>query len=406
MAIDVMSDTTGLKLVELLNKQNGLLSVIAANNGGTTVTSLKDVANIVRNGLAPQVFNIGDQIVTKWRDVASNQEYDCPFDIVAFPTATLKSGEQLPGMRLQWHYATPFGVQFNNYQAFYKAKEELPAGTYHIEMGETWGENCVKGKIYQFTLTKPVPAGGQLAGFRGAPDQPATNWKVCSYESQTASEILETVNVMEGSEGTKLGILKHGGDGDINCLQRAAYGYGRWGQSALRQWLNSDKGVGEWWTPQNDFDRVPDQLATKAGFLTGFDDEFKALLREVQVKTALNTVTGYKADSGIEPLEVTYDKMFPLALEEMNIKPQLAGEGETCPYWKIASGSEGNLEWYKTYPQLITYAIDNHASPQNVRLRSAHRAVSYLTWSAISSGNVDYYGAAIAYRCAPACDLC
>lgn len=37
----------------------------------------------------------------------------------------------------------------------------------------------------------------------------------------------------------------------------------------MRQWLNSDKGVGEWWTPQNDYDRCPDQLATKAGFLTG-----------------------------------------------------------------------------------------------------------------------------------------
>jgi hypothetical protein len=328
-------------------------------------------------------------------------------DVVAFPTATLQDGEEVPAMRLQWHYATPFGVQFNNYQAFFYCDEKLLAGTYYIEIGTTWGSNgyCVADKNYQFTLTQDVPAGGQLAGFRGAPDQAPSTWKVYSYESNTAKEPIETVAVTEGDSGTKLGVLKTGGDGTLNCLQRTAYGYNRWGQSALRQWLNSDAGVNAWWTPQNKFDRQPDQLSQKAGFLTGFDADFREALTAVKVVTALNTITD-AVGSNAETLEITYDKMFPLALEQMSINPQLAGEGETCPYWKKASQLTTKMQQYQTYAQIRAFAIENHTSPQHVRLRSANRGGSYNTWNVNSSGYVTNYIAVNALRSTPACDLC
>jgi hypothetical protein len=254
-------------------------------------------------------------------------------------------------------------------------------------------------------LTKEVPAGGQLAGFRGAPDQSPSNWKVYSYSSNSAIDPIETVSVSEGSSGTNLGVLKTGGDGKLNCLQRTAYGYNRWAQSALRQWLNSDKGVGEWWTPQNEFDRCPDQLTTKAGFLTGFDEDFRNALTAVKVVTALNTITD-AVGSNAETLETTYDKMFPLALEQMSITPQLAGEGDTCEYWKRASNMTTKMAQYGTYPQIRTFAIENHTAPQYVRLRSAGRGYSYYTWCVYSSGGVYSYYAIGALRCAPACDLC
>ena len=384
------------------------LQTIAFTQAGQAcnITTWDYIAGIVRKGLAPKVFNIGDQFVVPWTDVATGQKYDAPLDVCAFPTATLQDGEELPGMVLQWHYATPFGVQFNNYQAFFYATEELPAGTYNIEIGTSWGTHCVAGKSYQFTLTKPVPAGGQLAGFRGAPDNAPSTWKVYSYNTKSAVDAIETVSVTEGSSGTKLGVLKTGGDGKLNCLQRTAYGYNRWSQSAMRQWLNSDKGVGEWWTPQNDFDRCPDQLATKAGFLTGFDADVLEALRAVKVVTALNTVTDYKSESETEPLETTYDKIFLPALEQMSINPQLEGEGETWPYWKRASNMTTKMAQYGTYPQIRTFAIENHTSSQNVRLRSAHRGNSYITWYVYSSGNVNDGGAINATRCAPACVIC
>lgn len=43
--------------------------------------------------------------------------------------------------------------------------------------------------------------------------------------------------------------------------------------SALRQWLNSDAGAGQWWTPQHDFDMPPAETKTKAGGLTGYENE-------------------------------------------------------------------------------------------------------------------------------------
>ena len=400
-------DETGQKMLDAMTQQNAFLQVIAGEKYTTMVSDIKQVLSIVRAGLAPKVFNIGDQLIWKWKDVAdNNKEYTVPVDIVHFGTSMLEDGEELPSMTIQWHYATPFGVQFNQYQAFFYSTEELPAGTYNIEIGTSWGTHCVAGKSYQFTLTKPVPAGGQLAGFRGAPDNDPSTWKVYSYNTKSAVDAIETVSVTEGSSGTKLGVLKTGGDGKLNCLQRVAYGYNRWSQSAMRQWLNSEKGVGEWWTPQNDFDRCPDQLATKAGFLTGFDADFLEILRPTKVVTALNTVTDSTSSNSVDPLETTYDKIYLPALEQMFIEPQLAGEGSAWDYWKRASNMTTKMKQYQTYPQIRTFAIENHTSPRGVRLRSANRGSSYGTWCVYSSGYVNYSSAVNANRCAPACDFC
>ena len=402
-------DETGQKMLDAMTQQNAFLQVIAGEKYTTMVSDIKQILGIVRAGLAPKVFNIGDQLIWKWKDVAdSNKEYTVPVDIVHFGTSTLEDGEELPSMTIQWHYATPFGVQFSNYQAFYYAAETLQAGTYNVEIGTTWGKNCVAGKSYSFTLTKPVPKGGQLAGFRNAPDQAPSNWKVYSYESNTAKDPIETVSVTEGATGTKLGVLKTGGDGTLNCLRRTAYGYNRWAQSALRQWLNSDAGVGLWWLPQNNFDRCPDQLATKAGFLTGFDEDIRAALRAVKVTTALNTVTDFVTGSGLEsPLEVTYDKIFVPSLEQMYITPQLAGEGEVWEYWRRASGMTTKMSQGKTYPKIRSFAVEDHTKAQTVRLRSAHRGHSSYTCYVSSDGYVSSGTYAIyAYRCDPACELC
>ena len=399
-------DETGQKMLDAMTQQNAFLQVIAGEKYTTMVSDIKQVLSIVRAGLAPKVFNIGDQLIWKWKDVAdNNKEYTVPVDIVHFGTSMLEDGEELPSMTIQWHYATPFGVQFSNYQAFYYAAEALPAGTYNVEIGTTWGDKgyCVAGKSYQFTLTKPVPAGGQLAGFRGAPDNDPSTWKVYSYNTKSAVDAIETVSVTEGSSGTKLGVLKTGGDGKLNCLQRVAYGYNRWSQSAMRQWLNSEKGGGEWWTPQTDVDRCPDQLATKAGFLTGFDADFLEILRPTKVVTALNTITDSTSSNSVDPLETTYDKIYLPALEQMSIEPQLAGEGTTWDYWKRASNMTTKMKQYQTYPQIRTFKIENHTSPQYVRLRSANRGNSYNTWYVKSSGNVNNNNAINANRCAPDC---
>ena len=139
--------------------------------------------------------------------------------------------------------------------------------------------------------------------------------------------------------------------------------------------------------------------------MTGFDEDFLEVLRATKVVTALNTITDSTSSNGVEALETTYDKIYLPALEQMFIEPQLAGEGEFWDYWKRASQLTTKMKQYQTYPQIRTFAIENHTSPQYVRLRSAIRGLSYDSWCVYSSGRVSYY-AINALRCAPACDLC
>lgn len=395
-------DETLQQVVQKLHTQNLLLGVQVGENL-EAVETMSEVSKIVRNGHAQEVFNVGDQIVYPWTDTSTGKVYEVVADVVHFDNVTLKDGSVVPGMYLQWHFATPYGVSFDNYEAFYYAEQELPAGTYYITVGANWGTNCVKDETYHFTLTKPVPAGGQLAGFHGMPDQAPANWKVYSYESPSATEAIETVNVTAGAEGTSLGTFLPAGDGTLNSMHRVAYGSNRWSESAIRQWLNSAAGVGEWWTPQNNFDRPPSQLASKPGFLSGFDEEFLACIRPTKVTTALNTVTDVDGDVVSED---TYDTFFLPSLEQMYCVPQLAdAEGEFFEYWKQASEQTEPMQHYQTYPQVRVYAIENHESAQAVRLRSAYRGGAAYTWYISSSGYVNNYYAVYATRCAPVCIL-
>ena len=395
----ILLDKTGKQIVDSLNS----IAAIISATGTYDYSDWNKIKNLVRQGIAEKALPIGSQIVTNWTDKATNVTYAVPWDIVHYGNVTLQDGEIVPGMFLQWHYATPFGVQFSNFQAFYYATTALTAGTYYVTFGSSWGSKVVSGRSYQFTLTKDVPIGGQLSGFETCPDTDPTNWKVKSWSSTSATTELETVSVTEGTGGTSLGTLKFGGDSTLNDLQRTGYGYNRWGQSAIRQWLNSSKGLTSWWTPQNNFDRRPNELLTKQGFLTGFDDNFLAALTPIKVTTALNTIT----DSAVGTAEDTYDKIFLPSLQQEYITQQLADvEGESWSYWKRASGRTSYAPWYTSMAEYITYGIDSKTSAQYVRLRSASRSYANGAWDVSTTGGVygdNSYGA---LRCAPACVIC
>lgn len=210
---------------------------------------------------------------------------------------------------------------------------------------------------------------------------------------------IETVPVVSGQNGTDLGTLQHNTrNGNLNSMQETGYGCNRWKTSAIRQYLNSDQPKGKWWTPQDEWDIAPDQLATKDGFLCGLPDDMKQAIKTVKVTTYTNTVQ----DGGTA--DITYDKVFLPSLEQMYINPQISGEGNLHEYWKRRSGSSTKLQQWGTYPRLIHYAVENHTSPQPVRLRSATRGYAFYTWGVVSSGYVydgGYGGAFYANRFSP-----
>lgn len=389
----------GKKTTELSTDLNLLKEYVKGMNLPET---WEQVILAIKSKLHREMYAVGDKFSNIWKDTNnSNKEYDNPLRINHFEDGLeLEDGTTVNGMWLQTVYAHLKGVQFSHQQAFYVSDEGMTAGTYCIGFDYTWGDKgyVTKGDYWNFTLTKDIPAGGKLAGFYGAPDQPQTNWRVYVY-STDGKTVLETVStVNKGQEGTLLGVMTAYGDENLNGIQQMAYGANRYATSAIRQYLNSDKPKGEWWTAQTKWDIAPDQLSQIDGYLCGMDPELLAVLKPVKVVTYCNTVT---ATGQKQVKDITYDKVTLISLEQMYIEPQAAGEGEAHEYYKELNGTAKKFQWWQTYEILKTFAVENPTSPQYVRLRSACRNGACYTWSVYSSGYVNGNGASIAYRPAP-----
>ena len=410
-------DETGEKIVEGIARQNLLLTqLITAQEGATPIQTLNEIAEIVRRGEAPNVFNVGDQIMVNWNN--GQNDYVIPFDIVHFDDVVLQDGETVPGMFIQAHYAFE-GVQFDQNEGFYVVPSGgLSAGTYHFKMGNNWGSNVVADKSYEFTLTENYAEGDILqlgtatSEVSGLPDTTPANWRVRTYKASgstpagLAANATEIVTLAEGTGGTDLGTLSSStvyGTSGLNNMQRSAYGYNRWSQSAIRQWMNSGAAAGSWFTPQNPYDRKPDQLASLRGMKAGFDEGFLNILKPVKVTTALNTVT----DSQIGTSEDTYDMFFLASLEQEYCTPQASGvEGAYWEYWKRRLGVSTPQASGTINTNHIRYAYNAKTSPQYCRLRSAYRGYASYAWLVYSSGFLTNSGATYANRAVPACVIC
>lgn len=370
--------------------------------GANLPETWEQVVLAIKSKLYKEMYAVGDKFSNIWKDTNnSNKEYDNPLRINHFEDGLeLEDGTTVNGMWLQTVYAHLKGVQFSHQQAFYVSGDSMVAGTYCVGFDYTWGDKgyVTKGDYWNFTLTKDVPAGGRLAGFYGAPDQPQTNWRVYVY-SADGKTVLETVSAInKGQEGTLLGVMTAYGDENLNGIQQMAYGDNRYATSAIRQYLNSDKPKGEWWTAQTKWDIAPDQLSQIDGYLCGMDPELLAVLKPVKVVTYCNTVT---ATGQKQVKDITYDKVTLISLEQMYIEPQAAGEGEAHEYYKELNGTAKKFQWWQTYEILKTFAVENPTSPQFVRLRSAYRSTACNSWIVYSSGYVSNSFASYALRPAP-----
>lgn len=417
MGVSIWEGNKAGAAVAALERQNLLLTrLITAEGEATPINTLQEIAEIVRRGEAPNVFTVGDQILIKWNN--GTQDYILPFDIVHFDDVELQDGETVPGMFIQSHYALE-GVQFSQNEGFYVVPAGgLAAGTYHFKMGNAWGSNVVADKSYQFTLAQSYAEGDILqlgtasSEVSALPDTAPANWRVRTYKAAggvvagLAASATEILTLSEGTGGTDLGTLssstKYGTSG-LNNMQRAAYGYNRWSQSAIRQWMNSDAAAGSWFTPQNPYSRKPDQLASLRGMKAGFEEGFLNILKPVKVTTALNTVT----DDQIGASENTFDMFFLASLEQEYIAPQASGvEGHYWEYWKRRLGLTNPQPTGTAFPAHIRYAYNAKTSAQLCRLRSAIRGSAYYAWYVGPSGTAYASSATAANRAVPACVIC
>ena len=403
-----MSETYNIPLEKTLKKmteeskdRNAILAKIANKMGAfTEVDSWQAIKEYVSDGIMHHFYPVGSQVTDLW-EKAAGTSYTALWDIVHY--------DEEESVYLKWHHALPDGVPFDEPEAIYYFDGTEEAGTYHILIGSAYGTGWDTSKAIQFTLTEAPAANDQLVigcGTNYANDPTAgRTWNVYAKGSTTSKQTGTTSN---GTDGTSLGTIgaesAQKPNGRLNAISRVVYGSGRWSQSAMRQYLNSEAAAGAWWTPMNAWDRPPAAAASMRGFLAGCSADFKSILEPVEVVTALNTVEGYAETS-----EVTHDKIFLPSLQEMYISPQLANvEGVEWDYFKELAeeaGLSGKFAQGGTYPILISYRIDAQTSPVSVWLRSAYRGFANLAWYVNSSGNVGYYYAYSALRGCPACKI-
>lgn len=260
------------------------------------------------------------------------------FDVIGIDHDTPADSQFKHSLTLQLHDLYQ-NMQFDSAEAIYYASEELPVGTYNFTLPAEYDVENGGGKTYQFTLTKPVPAAGQIM-FPWKYAQQASATKVSTYANANASAVIETVSVKEGSEGTSLGTAD-GTVSDLNHIQHARHGSNNWAESDLRMRLNSSAAPGETWTRQNKFSHKPSWADTESGFLRGIDPDFLSVLGEVKKVTALNTLT----DGGGS--KTSTEKIFLLSCSEVygNFENSV-DEGAAYPYYKnysdFASKNDGN----------------------------------------------------------------
>ena len=399
VVLDESFNAIGNAIVEKLHRQNVLLDIIAGSQI-EEIADMNEIAHIVRAGHAKDVFSIGDQIIVPWTDTVSGRTYSFPWNVASIPEAgvDIADGEKAPGMILVANYAALYGIPFSARQAFAWFENGLAAGTYYLTITQAVGEAVPAGGAIHFTLTKDIPAGGQLAAPVMASDKALSTWQFASFASPADTVALETVPVASGQSGTSLGTMSTSEE-RLNQT-RAMYGSNRYRDSAIRQWLNSAAAAGSWWTPQHNFDRPPAEAATKPGFLSGFQDDFLAAVGAIKIDVATNTV----CDGG--DTDTMYDAFFLPSLEELHYVPQAAGvEGAAWDYYKRASLSEDPLPINTAFAQMRHFALENHASAQYVRLRSAARGSGSNAWGVYTSGGAGNSSAMGANRALAACAI-
>lgn len=393
----IVLDETVQALNHLIAHQNAAIDVLAADKRADLVTNVAGIAELAKNGELLEVMDYGDEIHPEW--VEGTTHYNPAMNLCHESDELLEDGESIHGCFFEWDKTIPFGVPFDEPEAIYSFDGTEGAGTFNISIGTAYGTGWLTSKVIQFTLDSAPDENDQLvidcgANYANDPTN-SRNWYVYAKGSTTAKQSGTTSN---GTSGTNLGTIgnvnAYTPNGKLNAISRVVYGYNRWSQSGLRQWLNSAAAAGSWWTPQNAWDRPPAVAATKAGFLAGYNEDVRRYFKPIKVVTVACDADGNAED-------VTYDKVFLSSLEQMYCVSQFSGkEGSYWEYYKRLLGRTSPAPTSATYARLIKYGLGT-TSAQYCFRRSAYRYYAINVWLVNTSGDVTTSYALYANRCAP-----
>lgn len=315
---------------EQMDVMNENLAKIAAAVGSQVdISTWEGIQKAVRSGIAKDILPVGTQLAVNHSVYGTRL-----FDVVAHDYLKSIHDENAHTMTIQQHDLLP-GTQFDASEAFYYAEAELPAGTYNFTLAtaySSWAEGT-----YQFTLTNPVPKGGQL-DISGYVDTAMTALQVRSYANQTTTSTTESVAITAGSGGTNLGTFGEG----LNHSSRVSYGSNNYKESAMRQFLNSSAAKGSVWTPQTKFDRPPSWLTSLAGYKNGLDQDFLAVVGKVVLPCSANNTYEAPDSSIAKGAKYTLNDEFYLAsaMEIFNTNSDVADDSKVFPFYEGAGNTD------------------------------------------------------------------
>lgn len=326
MGLNIASEATQERIANALEMM--VAHQIEQDGGDFNPT---EAQSVVRHGMGAATYPVGTQFPLVHSVYGSHKH-----DVIGHDHDHDAHGHFDHSMTIQMDDQIADATPFDMPEALVYAVQAISAGT-SFHFSYTGALNDVPAGNYQFTLAEAVPAGGQIMLVKSG-----TAWKARTYSGATSTTAIETVDCVTGSTGTDLGnildtsnTLMHAGikasgitEGTalvINHGHCTQFGYNRWSQSAIRQWLNSSAAAGEWWTPQNVFDRPP-SYASRPGYLAGFDAAFVSALGEITHSTVLNNVT----DGGTS--ETVTDKVFLLSRKEVGLGNEIANQDDGSLY--------------------------------------------------------------------------
>ena len=389
-------------LNHLISHQNAAIDLLAADKRAALVTNVGEIAQLCKNGEILEVMDYGDEVHPLWVDHDDNDyNYNPAMNLCHESDELLEDGESIHGAFFEWDKTLPFGIPFDAPEAIYYFDGTEAAGDYYIPIGTAYGTGWSTSKAIQITLSEAPAENDQLViscGNDNANDP--TNgraWNVYAKGSTTSKQSGTTSN---GTSGTNLGTIgatsAHKTEGRLNAISRVVYGYNRWSQSLLRQYLNATAASG-WWSAQNPWDRPDATSIAKKGCLYNYGHDVYQYFKPIKVVTV-----ACDADSNVE--DVTYDRVFLSSLEQMYAAPQFSGkEGAYWEYYKRLLGRTTPAPLWQTYPRLIKYGLtkDGTLPARYCFRRSAARSSAAHVMGVNSSGYLNLLNAYYGYYCAP-----
>lgn len=306
---------------------------------------------IVRQGLAPQYYPIGYIFYDNF-----NPETGTAFQVVAhdnhFDPALTAAG-YTHSMTL-CEVLLDDVITMDAIEAFLYTNQSLPAGTYKFTIPNydaSYGGN----KTYYFTSTSELPANSQIVMNWPYNQTPKTvtgyapTASLTAMENATAATGWNALTLTEWVDGTSpaatdlgtiAGPTNQAGTssyGSMNHIHRARYGSNNYLQSGARQFLNSDKAAGQWWTPQTVFDR-PYGSRNSAGKLTKLRSDFVSVLATPTIQSRTNSYFETTSLDGTTfslstNYNITTDRLFLLSPMEVGFSTTDTTVGTLLDYY-------------------------------------------------------------------------